>query len=696
MQRIEAADFFDLADVSDPRLSPGGERVAFVRKTPRDDDAYESTIYVVDLGGDQPRQFTVAEGVDSDPRWSPSGDRLAFVSTRGGDDDRAQLWVVPTDGGEARRLTSVVGGVSGIEWSPDGSRVLFSQQVTRADREERRDRHVDPEYEPEEPDPRVIDRLVYRTAQRYVDGRRSHVYVLDVETALAGDREAAVAHVTERDVDFASPTWGDEETIYYASRRDDDLDDAVEWDLYAHPVPLESTAPDGTEPVEEIPERFAETVGFDPLIRATADGRVAYSYRPREKLTMAQVQLVVHDRTTGEEVVPTETLDRTLSHTGDVAWGPDGEVLYATTPEQGSVVLTAFPVDDGDVRTVCGEGATLTGFSVGDDAVAYVKREWDHPGDVFVATRGGNEECRLTRVNEAYLTDRAVAQPEELRWSRDGADLQGWLLTPPDFDPDETYPVVCEIHGGPHVQWTRSGTMWHEFQTLAARGYVVFWSNPRGSTGYGEAHTSAIEGDWGAVTLGDVLAGLDLVCERSFVDDDAQFVTGGSFGGYMTAWAVGQTDRFDAAVAQRGLYDLTSFYGSTDWGYRLVEFEFGATPWEGPDRLWEHSPVSLVPEVETPTLVMHAERDYRTPICSAELFYRGLYKHGVECRLVRYPREGHELSRSGEPAHVVDRLERIARWFDGYSDHHEAPNALEREPGDGLTGGIDESTEDTA
>ncbi|WP_255169403.1 S9 family peptidase [Natrononativus amylolyticus] len=683
MQTIEAVDYHDIAQVEDPQLSPTGERVAFVRKVPDDDESYEATVYVVPVGGDEPFQYTVSEGVDSQPRWRPDGSALAFVSTRGADDDRPQLWYLPTGGGEARQLTEVAGGVSGLEWSPDGSRVLFTQGSTAEDREEGRDFAVESDYEPETPDPRVIDRMIYRAAQRYADGKRSHVYVLDVEAALAGEEaEDALERLTDGDADYVSATWGDDETVYYTSKHGDEPDDSIVHDVYAH----------DTESGDV--EVVTQTTGY-PALAAAEDGRVAYTYTPEEGFTLRQTEVVVHDRSSGEEITLTENLDRTIGYGGGLEWGPDEEVLYFATPDEGSVVLWAAPGDGSEEpTTVYGDGVTLEGFSVGEDAIAYAQSEWDHPGDVFVSTRGGNEVTRLTRVNDDYLTDRAVAEPEELWYESEQGPVQGWVLTPPDFDPEETYPLVVEIHGGPHAQWTTSGTMWHEFQTLAAEGYVVFWSNPRGSTGYGEDHASAIERDWGAVTLTDVLAGVEEVCSREYVNEDEQYVTGGSFGGFMTAWTVGQTDRFRAAVSQRGVYDFTSFYGSTD-AFKLVEGDYGVTPWEDPEFLWEQSPVAHVPNVTTPTLVLHSDDDFRTPANTAELYYLGLKKHGVDTRLVRYPREGHELSRSGEPAHVVDRIERIVRWFDGYSSDSDDPPALERGPNDGLTAGEeDEDAED--
>ncbi|MFC3959638.1 S9 family peptidase [Halovivax cerinus] len=705
MHPIDAADFHDLVQVGDPRLSPDGERVAFVRTTADDEQTSVATIHVVPTEGGEARQFTVDEGVDSEPRWSPDGEHLAFVSTRGADDDRPQLWVLPTTGGEARQVTEVAGGVSGIEWSPDGSRIVFTQASTPEDREEGRDLSVDPDFEPETPDPRVIDRLNFRSMQRYSDGRRNHVYVLDVETAIeaaeaAGDdpsREDALTRLTDGDADYVGPAWGDDGTIYYASKPSDEAvpDDSVELEIYVHPLADEAD-----------PEVLTRTIGWGGMIEATTDGLVAFPRTPEERMTMRQVDIVVHDTETGEEVVPTDPLDRTLSRAG-FQWGPDEESLFFATPDEGAVRVWSVPGDaSADPTSVYDDRAHVDGFSVGDERVAVTQSEWDHPGDVFLADRSGGDAARLTAVNTGYFDDHAVAEPEEVWFESDGAECQGWLLTPPtDVDAsgaavdrigEEPYPLVVEIHGGPHVQWTTSGTMWHEFQTLAANGYAVFWSNPRGSTGYGEDHAVSTYRDWGDKTLEDVLAGADAVSERPEIDADEQYVTGGSFGGYMTAWAVGRTDRFTAAVSQRGVYDLTGFYGSTDGAYKLVEYDFGTTPWEEPDFLWDHSPVSLVPEIDTPTLLIHSDRDYRTPANGAELYYTGLKKHRVETRLVRYPREGHELSRSGEPGHVVDRIERIVRWFDGYSDRKDVPPALERDPNADLSaaGDADEDAAD--
>ena len=718
MERVTAATYHDIAKPTDPRLSPDGDRIAFLRRQPDGDEDYESTVYVVDAGagdggsevdgGTAPRRLTLAEGADAEPRWSPSGDRIAFTSTRGADDDRQQLWVLPMDGGEARQVTDVVGGVSGIAWSPDGERIAFTQSVTTEDREADRDLSVPDEYEPEEhPDPRVVDRTVYRTNQSYFDGRRSGVYVVDADAVVdgvesspeAGDsaepESSAVERVTDRDADFAAPEWGDADTLYYTESVGDDPDDSYEIAIHARDL------------ADDVVERIHTTTGWGTSLAATADGRVAFAHTEPEGASMNQSDLHVLDRASDTVRSLTEGLDRGLGYETSPQWGPNGEELYFATPDEGKTALWSVPADasaDPERRFRRGAiaGATVGSTARDDVIVAAALSEWDHPGDVFLFDAGADETTRLTELNAELLAERHVGEPEELRFESDGTEIEGWVLTPPGFDAgdgsggaeDDEYPLAVEIHGGPHAMWTTSGTMWHEFQTLAARGYVVFWSNPRGSSGYGESFLQAIERDWGGVTLADVEAGVDTVLDDYPVDEENVFVTGGSFGGFMTAWAVGKTDRFRAAVAQRGVYDLTGFYGSTDGAYKLVEGDFDTVPSAEPGWLWEQSPTGHADAVDTPTLLIHSEDDTRTPICTAELYHRILRKNGVDTRFVRYPREGHELSRSGEPAHVVDRIERIARWFDGYSDHHDAPRTLDRSEDDGLTAGENDESED--
>lgn len=687
---IEAADYRELARVSSPCVHPDGDRVAFVRTEPRGDE-YRATVYLVDVTGGEPRRFTLAEGVDRHPRFSPGGDRLAFVSSRGRDESGMQLWVMPTTGGEARQVTTVVGDISTISWSPDGTRIAFTQSVTKADRDAGRDRTVTEDFTPDEPDPRVIDRTVYRTINGYRDGRRTHVYTVDLEADTT-----PVDPVTEwqETHEFRRPEWGDDDTLYYTTSPEDvpDPDDTIAFELIAHDV------------ASDTAETLVRSSGFSVPLAATADGRVAYPHRPDERGTLQHADLHVYDARTDTVHRPTAQLNRTVGGfvTWGAEWGPNEEYLYFTTPDEGSMLVRRVRWDASEPPdVVAGDGGRVTEFSVGAGVIAYTASEADHPGDVFVSPLddSGDHETsghpdgvavrRLTAVNAELLADRAVAVPEEVWFEGpDGDEIQGWLMLPPEAtrsDDTDSFPVLVEIHGGPHACWTVSGGWWWlEFQVMAARGYAVFWANPRGSTGYGQEFMAAIEGDWGGVTLADLEAGLDVVTERDEIDETQQFVAGYSFGGYMAGWSVAHTDRFEAAVAEAGIYDLSSYYGSSD-AYRGVERAFGTVPWADADRLHEHSPVAYADEVSAPTLILHSDRDFRTPATTAESFYRALRKNGVETRMVRYPREGHSLIRHGEPAHVIDRLERIGRWIDGYCTSTDTPPAVERAPTEELS-----------
>lgn len=666
MDVITPADFHDIVTAEDPVLDPTASKVAFVRREPKDDEEYEATIHEVSIADGQVRRLTVSKGTDSQPRYHPDGTHLAFVSDRLTDDQRPQLWLLPLDGGEAEQVTSVCGGISSIEWSPGGERILFTQQVSKEDRDDDRDLEVDEEFEPEEPDPRVIDRTIYRAHEHYFDQRRALVYLLDIE-------ERSVERVTAwDDLDHQEPCWGDETTIYFHRKAGEDPDDSYENELVE--VDLET---DETRVITTIE-------GYIGGLDTDRNGHLIFAHSPTPRPTLQQAQVSLVDVSTGELRSLTDPLDRSVY--GQVRFNPDGESVYFGTADTGGIVLRRTDLDGQEHEVLTDPDAAVGAFDVGDDQLVFVQSEWDHPGDLFAHSLGDETTHRLTELNDAFLEERIVQEPEELWFEgEDGHRIQGWVLTPPKTAGGEPpYPLVLEIHGGPHAMWTTSGTMWHEFQSLAGAGYAVLWTNPRGSVGYGREFAAAIKEDWGDVTHTDLMRALDVVADREQVDETQLFVTGGSFGGYQTAWTIGKTDRFVAAVSQRGVYDMPAFFGTSD-AYRLIESEFDAVPWEAQAYLYDRSPTSLVTEVDTPTLLIHSEDDFRTPIATAEMYFNALRKLEVPTRLVRYPREGHELSRSGEPMHRVDRIERIIRWFDGYAVHTDVPPALERPLHEGLS-----------
>jgi dipeptidyl aminopeptidase/acylaminoacyl peptidase len=248
----------------------------------------------------------------------------------------------------------------------------------------------------------------------------------------------------------------------------------------------------------------------------------------------------------------------------------------------------------------------------------------------------------------------------------DGAEVQGWVLRPADFDPSGSYPLAIFIHGGPHLMWGPGArSMWHEWQVAAAEGYVVFFCNPRGSEGYGELWRDGIRRNWGHADAPDIHAGIDLLIEQGGIDPNRIAVTGGSYGGYMTTWLISHSDRFCAAVAARGVYNLLTEHSTSD-AHELIEIEFDGYPWELHEELWEHSPLAHAHKIETPLLILHSELDYRVPISEAEQLFAILRRRKRVVELVRYPREGHELTRSGEPRHRADHMRRTLAWFDRY------------------------------
>jgi len=348
-------------------------------------------------------------------------------------------------------------------------------------------------------------------------------------------------------------------------------------------------------------------------------------------------------------------------------WAADSQGLYCMIEDQGYSKVYYVSLEDGEFTEVCGKQELIQSFSVntaGD--LAYISRSVTHPPELFICPAKG-QPTRVTCLHDEWLDEVQVAPTEEFRYQApDGQEIQGWLVKPPDFDPKQKWPLALNIHGGPHVMWSPAAhAMWLEWQLHAARGYVVVFCNPRGSDGYGDEFRYAIHNNWGEADMQDILAGVEAVVAEGYIDPKRMAVTGGSYGGFMTAWIIGHDQRFAAAVSQRGVYQLMSFYGTTDVP-RLIEGEFDTMAFDDPDKMWKYSPYAYVRQMRTPLLLIHSENDFRVPISDAEQLFTALKKLRRTVEFVRYPREGHELSRSGEPKHRIDRLERMTAWFDRY------------------------------
>ncbi len=639
MSKVKPSDYASISNVQFPRLSPNEESIIFLTKTPTSETTYETTLNIASVGG-KTRTVEIQHKTISEPCWSPDGDQIAFIAEHAGSDE---LWITDRDG-EERRLTSVAGDVTNITWSSDGTQIAFVQAVTEAEQAEGLDRNRSDEYTREEPDPRRISRLVYRSAGGYFDGATKQVYVIDVDS---GD----VSKVTGGQRDHDDLEWGESGVLYYSRW----LDDAT----LNHAILRYDTATGQEERVAESHHWWDNTDN----VAISRDGAIAHIHIPNDgdswSLNQSEIIVVTDDKKTHV----TADIDRTV--VGGPYWGPEGEYVYFLVPDQGEVALKRVHRHRKDVEDViAGHGNHIHDVDIGSKHIVLTQSLWNCPGDVYLHYRQTGETERMSTVNEEYIDRITISKPHEVWFDSDGTEIQGWVLYPPDFDKDQTYPAVLEIHGGPSIMWTESGSMWHEFQSLAAAGYIVVWTNPRGSSGYGQAHAKAI-GKQFRPDFEDLMAATDKIASRPYVDENNLFVTGGSFGGFMTGWIVGHTNRFAAAVAQRGVYDQVGQYGTKDT-FHATESRHGK-PWENHEEFWINSPIAHVENVSTPTMLIHSENDFRCSVFNAEVFYRFLKRAGVDSELIRYPRETHELSRGGEPGHVVDRLETILDWFDRHS-----------------------------
>ncbi|MFZ5918792.1 MAG: S9 family peptidase [Chloroflexota bacterium] len=663
---ITAKDFYHLRRLEEPRLSPDGSRVAYVLVTvDQANNSYRSAVWVAATAGGPGKPFTAGEKRDTSPRWSPDGSRLVFVSNRHG--DKNQIYLIDLDGGEARRLTNMENGATAAAWSPDGRRLAFLSPVNAEERAaeaagepreqldaDERQRRAEEKKKADEKkcDPRLIERLPYRAGTNFLSDRYSHVYLIDVD---AGDTRPQ--RVTDGDYDFAPPAWlttGDAEEaalVTWAVR------DPQAHDLNFNGQVLRLSVSGGEPLVLSQPGYHPQSPWPSP------DGRwVAYIHLLDERPFSQTARLAVVPAGGGPAIELTGDLDAPV---GEFCWSSDSQWLYFTAAVHGNNGVYRVRPHGGPVEPVIGGVRYVTGLDAGTDHLVCAISEPGTLADLFVFDATGQGERRLTEINASFLAGKTLALTEEMWYeSHDGTPIQGWIVKPPDFDPTQTYPLVLEIHGGPHAMWgPAEPSMWHEFQVLAARGYVVFYCNPRASSGYGHAFRTATHAHWGFADQQDYLIGLELVIRRGYVDPERLAVTGGSYGGYMTAWLIGHDDRFKAAVSQRGVYNLISFTGTTDIP-RFTESQYGASYWDDPLLLWQHSPLAYVEQIHTPLLIVHSEHDYRAPISDAEQLYTALKRLGREVVLVRYPREGHELSRSGEPKHRIDRINRIVAWFD--------------------------------
>jgi dipeptidyl aminopeptidase/acylaminoacyl peptidase len=666
---IAPEDYFSFEFLSDPRISPDGKLVAYVvTKVDRAQNRRNSSVWMATTDGSRaPWQFTTSPQSTSSPRWSPDGQWLAFLSSRPGGESapasgastqtptptptpaqtggpasetqRNQVYLLSMNGGEARRLTNLKNGVSTFRWSPDGARLVAISRVGPSDsRAESKDRS----------DVRHYKNTSYKFNDTgWFDDRRTHLWVIDVKTGSA-------KQITEgNDWNDSDPQWSPDGTriAFVSNRTGKEYDENRNTDVWV-------TSAEGGSLT-----KISNHAEADNSPRWSPDGKsIAFAgevhERDHPKIWLAPA--------TGGAPSVLAASDLDLIPTG-LEWSDDGKALYFEAGVKGENHLFRIDLATKTTSQVTSgpRAVRAVDFNWPARIMIYTVNDFKHLDDLYVADLTGGNERKLTNLNQALWKQLQLADVERFNYkSADDWTIDGFLVKPINWEEGKKYPLILSIHGGPAGQY---GVDWyHEFQVYAAKGYAVLFTNPRGSTGYGQKFERGIVNEWGGKDYQDIMNGLDTALKKyAWIDADRMGVTGGSYGGFMTNWILGHTDRFKAAVTLRSLSNFISDDGTRDGAYGHAP-DFGGDIFQKFDLYWDRSPLKYAKNVKTPTLILHSDNDYRVPIEQGEQWFRALKHFGVTTEIVFFPRENHNLTRTGEPRHLVESLNWQLYWFDRF------------------------------
>jgi dipeptidyl aminopeptidase/acylaminoacyl peptidase len=663
-------DLLSFVWIADPQMSPDGRRVAYTRvHVERDADEYRTAVWMVEVEGGAPRALTSGKW-DAQPRWSPDGRWLAFVR-KSAADEPAQLCVLPMEGGEARVLTTLAKGASSPAWSPDGRRIAFLSGTDPVLDEPRKEK-------PKNAPARVITRPVFRwNNEGFIDPEHlDHVWVVEADGGVA--RPLTRGRFVEQE-----PRWSRDgkRVLFLSDRREEPWFGNEESGVYAVPAGLETaTDGDGLERLVDYagPVRaYAETASGGIVTIGKVTGASMQTYDQMDVLlcggpgTAPRRLNATRDHAFGETLAADQHAPR---GGGEVPFrvGADGAVLALASREGGGVLVRVDPAG-GAVKSLTPRDRDLVCGTATPDGRwwACVMGSVHTPGDLVLVDAASGVMRTLVAPNDALLAGIALGGVEEI-WvdARDGKRLHGWVVTPPDFDPAKRHPMVLQIHGGPHTAY--GAGFFHEFHVLAGAGYVVLYTNPRGSTSYGEDFATLIQYAYPGEDADDLMTCVDALVARGSVDPARLGITGGSGGGLLTNWIITRTDRFAAAISQRCVADWASMSWSSDFTL-FTPFWFRKQPHVDPREYIDRSPVYGADRITTPLMVIHSEEDWRTPIGQGEAMFRALKFQRKPVVMVRFPGENHELSRSGVPSRRVQNQQHIRAWFDHWLQGRPAP-----------------------
>jgi dipeptidyl aminopeptidase/acylaminoacyl peptidase len=663
---INKEDLYAFRWIANPQISPDGSRVAYVHVevTPQH-DGYKEALWTVATSDGSTRPLTAGPH-DSSPRWSPDGKWIAFVRAgeRDGKPQPAQVHLLSTDGGEAIRLTDLPKGASNPVWSPDGRRIAFLSTTLPSDQDHKTGS--------EPSDVRVITRAVYRqNGSGYDDpDRPAHIWTVDIPHNPAGPQKAK--QVTTGEFDEVGTTWSRDGTrIYFVSRRvrepyyQPDASEIYVVDAAGGEITKIAAiggmmgqlavSPDGAQLA------FVGAISGSPVRSYSQPDLFVTSVQPGStpRNLTAEYDYDIGGRASGDQAPP-----RGSGPSGPY-WTADGRAIIVGSAEEGRVNLKRVDAKSGKVDAVTTGDHAIEAYSSTPDGsrVAALVSTPTEIGDLFLLQ--GATKKQLTHVNDELFSKLNLTQPEMIWYkSFDGRRIQAWVQRPPDFQQGRKYPLILNIHGGPHVGY--GYTFDQEFQWMAAKGYVVLYPNPRGSTSYGQEFGNVIQYHYPGDDFKDLMAGVDELIARGWVDPEKLGVTGGSGGGVLTNWTIGHTQRFKAAVSQRSIADWAGFWYNADFTL-FQPIWFRGAPWEEEADFKARSPITYIKDVNTPLMLVEGDSDLRAPPADGgEQMFRALKYLHKPVVMVRFPGESHELSRSGKPAHRVERLQHIVAWFDKY------------------------------
>jgi dipeptidyl aminopeptidase/acylaminoacyl peptidase len=649
-RRLHSIDVFQLEYADDVQISPDGSRIVYVRVS-HDimTDRPRRNLWMVNADGTNNRPVRSEARSFSSPRWSPDGARLAYVSAAEGS---PQLYVRWMDSGQTALLTNLVESPDSIAWSPDGKSIAFTQLVP-SDKPPLAVPPPKPEGATWAPPVKVIDSVVYRVdGAGYLESGYQHVFVVSSE---GGTPQQLTAGNFNHDGPLSFTPDG-KHVVFAANRGPDWEREPQNTEVFSVDI--------ATRELTQLTSRK----GPDNSPVVSPDGRRIVYLGYDDRYQGYQVtHLYVMDANGKNSRALAADFDRDLA---DPRWAADSRGIYAHYDEHGVRKLALVSLD-GKVRTIAeglggtdlGRPYTSGGFSVARNGrVAFPHNSTGRPADVATAGSSGGARV-LTALNDDLLGNKTLGAVKPITFtSKDQREIQGWVITPPDFDPAKKYPLILEIHGGPFAAYGPNYTT--ELQLFAAAGYIVLYANPRGSTSYGEQFGNLIHHAYPGDDYDDLMSGVDAVIAQGNVDTANLFVTGGSGGGVLTAWIVGKTDRFRAAVVAKPVINWASFVLTSDFTPFFYRYWFGAQPWEQPQEYWRRSPLSLVGNVKTPTMLLTGESDYRTPIAESEQYYQALKLRNIDTVMVRIPEASHGMT--SRPSNLIAKVDNILAWFGKY------------------------------